>query len=336
MLLTIILLFSFATLHGKPTMGAFYYPWYGPNGHHWTPPGHILQPTLGEYSSLSIPVIDQHLQWANEYHIDFLMVSFWAAGGVTNSEIMLLFDRTDLVPTKIALLIEPDADLQAIKSQHYNSGGSYSNYVNNSVNWFIQRYDIIKNDHQWFSRSSYLHDPDGRKILGFFNWDSPAVTKDVISTVLAVRPDIGASTWIWYIGSLGNKVSTVRSLLYPNKGSWAPYQPMQSNGSYSQALNKYNQFEPGMSQKIMVACPSFNDTQLVGGSNTYIPRDSAYRFSQQLADIKVYAPNLNWLLITSFNEWNENSVIEPVVEYPGGPTEGTLYLGVLKSWWESW
>lgn len=70
---------------------------------------------------------------------------------------------------------------------------------------------------------------------------------------------------------------------------------------------------------------------MAGGSNTYIVRVSAYRLSQQLARVKTYAADVNYVLDTSFNEWNENSVVEPVVAYPGGPVEGQLYLDVIRT-----
>jgi hypothetical protein len=317
--------------HAGPTVGAFYYPWYGPNGYHWS--SHLYDPQLGEYDSGNVSIVDTHLQWAANHEITFFLVSFFAAGNPSDGEITQLFDRADLGPTKLAILIEPDADLDVIKN-NYAQTNNYNDYINQSANWFITRYDVIKNDRQWFARSSYLHDPDGRKILAFFHWDQQSVVSQVVSTVLAVRPDIASSTWIWYFGDHHDNIVPVRDALYPNKGSWSSYLPLDANGSYASMLAKYNQFKPGMYQKIITVCPSFSNVPLGGAIN--IPRDDGARLLQQLADIKTNAADVNYVIVTSFNEWNENSVIEPISPYSTGYPEGMWYLEALRDWRLSW
>ena len=66
-------------------VGAYYYTWYYPA--HWAATGYAgrhlpspLEPLLGEYVSDHREVITSHLQWASEYDIDFLIISWSHAG----------------------------------------------------------------------------------------------------------------------------------------------------------------------------------------------------------------------------------------------------------------
>jgi hypothetical protein len=75
---------------------AFYYPWYGmpedaldaTEGRHWPDINrqHLdvgmskNYPLIGPYDSQDRAVIEQHMQWAKEHHIDTMIVSWWGHG----------------------------------------------------------------------------------------------------------------------------------------------------------------------------------------------------------------------------------------------------------------
>ena len=95
------------------TVGAYYYPWFGPNGQQWNrgfvrseldPPE---QPLLGEYDSRDPAVIAQHYAWAQTYGVDVFFAS-WAGPGSYDDTVI----RDDLLPspargpTQISILYE--------------------------------------------------------------------------------------------------------------------------------------------------------------------------------------------------------------------------------------
>ncbi len=93
-------------------VGAYYYPWYGPDRNHWQD-GYAEHPTLGEYDSADKKVINQHMDWAAGHGVDFFAVSWWGIGShedqvlkeeLLNSPMMseiqfaVLYESTGLLP----------------------------------------------------------------------------------------------------------------------------------------------------------------------------------------------------------------------------------------------
>jgi len=85
-----------------PQVGAHYYPWYG-SGNAWKS-GVARTPTLGKYDSRDPDVIAQHVEWARRADIDFLSVSWWGPDSYaarTLREHMLPTDAMDRIDYSI-------------------------------------------------------------------------------------------------------------------------------------------------------------------------------------------------------------------------------------------
>jgi hypothetical protein len=313
----------------RPTVGAFYYPWFRntpPTSFHWD--NVKRTPVLGQYDSQEYAVMDQHIQWAKDAGLAFFVMSYWPNEG-DEWGIYEMFDRAEAAGLGISILIEPDSTLGQIRASFAAQQISYTQYVQQCANWFIWRYDVINNDYQWFSRPGYLKDPDGRKILSFFNWDGASQTRDIINLVFSLRPDISQTSWLWYFGNDGNDMNVIKSLLSPNKGAWSAYMPL-TGGGWSKALSNYNAIAPYSWQKMITVAPSFDNT---GNPNpVVIPRDNGQRLQAQLTDIKNMPAALSpgYVVVTSFNEWQEDSIIEPATD------QGLLYINIIKNWIDSY
>lgn len=315
----------------RPTVGTFYYPWFKANGFHWN--GYQRAPQLGLYSSEDTQIADQHIAMSQQYGLSFFLVSFWYDPSGTGIQdygaINYLFDRSDATGFRLSILLEPDYEITELKQSHDAGAIGDQDYWNECANWFIRRYDALDGDLHYFSRASYLRDPDGRKIISFFHFDDTNSTSQMLARVITVRPDIPASSWIWFFGANGDSGDTILngSQLWPNKGAWAPYQPIL-DGGWSTTLMNYNEYSVRYNQRILTVSPSFNNTGV--GGNLIVPRDDGSRLIQQLDSVKALQLPPNYLLVTSFNEWQEDSIIEPAQD------QGLLYMQILKNWIDSW
>jgi hypothetical protein len=54
-------------------VGAYYYLWY--TNDQWKKSGYVHTPLLGFYESSDQKAIEQHLDWATEYGIDFFFIA---------------------------------------------------------------------------------------------------------------------------------------------------------------------------------------------------------------------------------------------------------------------
>jgi Glycosyl hydrolase family 99 len=92
-------------------------------------------------------------------------------------------------------------------------------------------------------------------------------------------------------------------------------------------VRTWNLLAPGDARRIWVAsvAPGYDDTRLTNRSvHTVVDRAAGLTYDQQWAVALHLAPD--WVIITSWNEWYENSEIEPGARY------GSLYLDKTRLW----
>jgi hypothetical protein len=362
----------------RPALGAFYYPWYRSTGSHWeVNAGPDKQkPLLGQYEGSDDAVIAQHLDWATYAGMSFFLMDWWGPwasepveGGASDDDIInKVFDHADAIGFKLAICLDnyngPDfggTGIMDLKSQAQNGQISHTTYISSSANWFIGMYDVA-NARGWFNRSSYLHASDGRKVVTFFHWDESPIILEVLQKVYQLRPDIPASSWIWYFGSKGHetmisdaKNAAIWTRQDPNpnynghsgspyiytsvpSGTWTRYQPIIEDG-WGGTWGQYYDFThwtlrdpsnprlgqlPPNPEPIVTVSPRFNN------GLTLVPSDGGARLTGALNDIRYAAVPPKYVIVTSFNEWGEDSTVEPSVG------EGTVYLDILRSWFYSY
>jgi hypothetical protein len=100
------------TLRSKALVGVYYYPWYGSNFHNGEgyvrskldPPQH---PTLGEYDDSKTEVVKQHLKWSRQANVGLWVTSWWGPNKLEDSTTKdVILEHEDLGDMKIALHYE--------------------------------------------------------------------------------------------------------------------------------------------------------------------------------------------------------------------------------------
>jgi hypothetical protein len=319
----------------RPTVGAFYYLWFKDDGFHWeaTKGRPLVGNEAGFYSSADEGIMRQHILWAKEFGINFWLLSYWHIEKEAYQwpNIRRKIEICEEMDFQYVMLLEPDPDVYSLLRQYTTGRRSLESYLNEATNWFLNRLDIIEYNQGFLDSPAYLRESDGRKIIGFFHWDTPLHTAEVLRRASIVRPELNERFWIWYIGGhgAGNHQAEVAEVLFPRLGAWAPYVPMAEEG-WERTLELYRTFTMRGDKRILTVAPSFDNTGLVSRP-TVFPRDGGLRFIRYLEDIRNLPRLPNYLLITSWNEWQEDSILDPDLTEP----DPFVYLSILRNWLSS-
>lgn len=342
------------------SVGAFYYPWYGvERGAHTTldqsfrsylEPAH--RPALGEYDSRDTAVIAQHIEWSVQGGIDFWVSSWWGPGG---GEDITLKDH---------ILPHPDGG----KIKHailYETAGRLGSFENPDFTNLFSDMDYLRT--HYFNHPHYLK-IDGRPVIYIY------LTREYFKgeRVEQLRLLKKENPDLYIIGDdlfVVNNTAAKSGLL----DAVAPYDvygqsfAAGKNGSTRYEMwklkqiyrNAYRQGEQRGFDFIPVVAPGYVDTGVRPEVNhspapRYFNKDKKSSFGDVFSELikEVAFPTLdadtgNMMLITSFNEWHEDSQIEPTagraattsvdvsesgVQYGGGylyEDYGTRYLEIL-------
>ena len=292
-------------------VGAYYYPWYDIN-RHWDE-GYKRTPILGEYSSREQAVISQHIEWASEYGIDFFVMSWWSPNGWEDVTIKDHFLKSeDIRDIKFSILYEslgrlgggnieinfedPNTTLQLIEDFKYLSKTYFDHRqylkIDNKPAVFIYLTRIFKGDYESamtefrteIRKAGYELYLIGDQVY----WHSPheESEKEMMSLFEAVSP-YNMHTSIPDIDiNFVEKVSD----------------------KYQQWFEVANDLGVDFIPHVM---PGFDDTAVRPEANhPVIPRDIS-RFRYFCEEARKYLSDKNMILITSWNEWHEDTQIEP-------------------------
>lgn len=172
----------------SPQVGTFYYDWYDPaSAVSWEYPKIQDNPVLGYYNSCDPAIIQQHLNWLSDLHVDFIVVSWWGMYNqsdwhsfINNSTVQIFqVARANFTNVKVAVMVEP-----------FNESGTYN---------FSEIYDWIYANLVEQYPTIYF-EVDRKPLLCFFNGEnmtSPDVfKKDNRFTVKIVGNDQNAE-WLY-------------------------------------------------------------------------------------------------------------------------------------------
>jgi len=295
-------------------------------------------PLLGAYDSRDPAVIAQHYAWAQEYGVDVFFCSWHGPGGYDDGTI-----RDDLLPspargpTKIALLYE---SLQRLGI----GADARIQLTDASVSTMVSDFDYIAR--------TYFFDPgyyriDGRPVVILYA--SRIYRGDVAGLIHAVRTHLidtyGIDPYL-----IGDEVDwdlppdPARIALYDAITGYTLYSRTQQPGWPGQTgwltqmgdrVREYSRvaaaegvgFVPG-------SLPGFDSRAIRPASDEWVlpralgpagPQDSVFAATLALAGTLV-DPSLRLLTVTSWNEWFEDTQIEPTADGPlvaTGPGELT-------------
>lgn len=307
-------------------VGAFYYQWYGPGRYKWQD-GYVHPPALGEYDSANPKIIDQQIDLATGHGINFFLVSWWGPHSKEDQTLQTSFLASPLIgDTKFAINYESVGRL-VVHDGRINLDDPRNR-------------EILASDFQYLAKT-YFNNPHYLKIHGsnvVFLYSSDAFTGNVAGVLRDLRTQASKDGYSIYI--IGDEVNWggPKSI---NPTQLKAFDAISSYNMYTTNTGVLKDFTEKVSSEYSLweqaakklgvtfvpdAIPGFNDTHVrPGAHHPPLPTNPALFRSQVAVALAHVEPPLNMLLITSWNEWNEDTAIEPSKEY------GRQYLDILEN-----
>ena len=301
------------------TVGVYYYPWYGGDFHggkymreHLRPP---QLPSLGEYDDRDPEVIAQHLQWSMTANVSLWVTSWWGPGRREDRTLLQhILPHEELGEMQIALF--------------YETSGRIPNFddVSNISS------DIAHMSANYFAHPNYLR-IDGRPVLFVYLTrvlSRNGILNEVIALMRRTAKTAGYDLYIVGDQVFGQPTNSSALSLLNAVTNYDVYGSMGAQGyagqpavdAYYAAQAKWKALanEAGTAF-IPAATPGFNDKGVRGGHPAVSRRltlssehGTLFRAMLQQAINHTENATGDMLLITSWNEWHEDTQIEPVVE----------------------
>ena len=307
-------------------VSVFYYPWYDTD-RHW-PEGYLRNeletvqpPLLGEYSVRNPQIIAQHISWSETYGIDNWICSWWGPGSFSD-EIMKDYISGQLDTTDVSYCL------------FYESAGLLN--LDNGIDFDTAKTETFRS-HFNYMAENFFSDPSYYKIAGrpvVYIYLTRTFKGDYQNAIRLVRQDMLALGWdiflvgdevYWGTPNAARIASLDAITAYNMHGphQYAGY-PAQ-NGFIADVDIKFKQYKQVAESKGVIfipdVMPGFNDRGVRLSVGHYIiptrvHKDSSHTstFSQSIdMAIPLIDNSLNSICITSFNEWHEDTQIEPTI-----------------------
>ncbi len=274
-----------------PLVLAFYYNWYDENT--WKP-DRVPDLPAAPYVSRDPGAMARQIAQAHGAGIDAFVVSWWGAGNPTDDNLKVMLDQARTANFRVAVDFE-------LTSPFYNSKQDAINSLKNLLATHAQH-------------PAYLR-VDGKPVIFFWREQKYSVDewRDIRNTV---DPN-HQSLWIAEGVKEQLPYLSVFDGLHLYSIAWAP--------DVSAELQKWPDRVRGYgADKIWVA------TVMPGNDDTRTHRPDAYVRDRRGGEfyretwLGAFASYPDWVIITSWNEWVEGTMIEPSVSY------GNLYLDITR------
>ena len=280
-----------AALTGRPVVLAYYYIWFDTPS--WER-AKIDLPTLGKYDSADPAVIAQHVAWARASGIDALIVS-WKHEPRLDEPLKVLVEASRAAGLRLVLLYQGlDFDRNPIDPGR----------IADDLAWFMEHYG---------------HDPvfDVFGKPAIIMSGTPSFDRAAIQTFRTTLDDAGAA---FLLGSEreAQNYTALADLLDGDAYYWSSVDPARDR-NYEvrlQALADVIRTDGGL--WLAPVAPGF-DARLIGGTRV-IDRADGATYRTEWSTALSTAPD--GLAVISWNEFSENSQIEPSVTF------GSRYLEV--------
>lgn len=300
------------------TVGVYYYPWYGGDFHG----GHYMRdrlqppqyPSLGEYDDRDAAVIAQHLAWSRQAHIGLWVASWW---GPDKRE-----DRTLLQH------ILPHGDLGSMQiALFYETSGRTRNFED----FADVGADIAYMAEHYFDHANYLR-IDGKPVLFVYLTrvlSRKGTLAEMVGLMRAAAEQAGHEIYIVGDEVFGQAPASSEALaLLDAVTNYDVYGSVGAKGYAGQAaVDRYYAAQGRWREMahtagaafIPAATPGFNDKGVREGHaavSRKLDADAEFGslFRAMLEQAVDYTDESTgkMLLITSWNEWHEDTQIEPV------------------------
>lgn len=344
------------------TVGAYYYPWYGPGagGHHYehvmrmhTTPG-AQPPALGTYNSRDPNVIAAHIDQSHLGNISMWSMSWWGPNSYEDITI-----RNSILP-------HPRAH-ELSYTIHYETSGRLG--ASSTPDYARFKTDMRYLGQNVFSDPNYMR-IDNRPVVVLYlsrdyfrtqpGWDALADVRTMMQSEFGYDPYIVGDHFFGNLAPGAQYLDAVTAFDVYGQAFGSRATNLASldrlEGIYD-FVDRYTEnigvdFIPGLA-------PGYNDTAVRSG-NAPSPRylvDAAYGPTTQGSTMRemldrVVLPHTDadidhLILVNSFNEWHEDTQIEPTIVTPATTTDdtptgkgytagysyegyGNLYLNILR------
>lgn len=312
-------------------VSVYYYPWYDlPTNGHWqegalrtrlVPPS---PPALGLYSSQDEQVIRQHLDWSEQYGIDNWICSWWGRNSFEDRTL-----REHILPTL--------ADRETKFCIYYESQGLLNFNEREEIVFDDKAIVNFKSDVEYLAEHLFRHPNyqriDGRPVLHLY-----------LSRCFAGRYAEGLTAARNAAREFGLKLYLVGDEIYWGKPNPQRVGLMDAITTYSMHGPKDFAGYPHQSELLKHMSLKFDEySRIAGEQGVRVIPNVMPGYNNRGSGGKVYAtprryaedkdststlremirwsekyidPQLNAVCITSFNEWHEDTQIEPTVLAP--------------------
>ena len=277
--------------HSSPKLVlAFYYPWYSFSD--WAPPKMKDLPLSGAYSSDQDATITRHINVAKSAGIDGFIVSWWGISSDTDGTFRRILARAEELHFLVTIYHEYSDDHRRTRSSYFDD-----------IRYLLDNY----------AKSSSFLKLDGKPVI--FTYTANAMS---VEDYQSVRSDLEQHGYDFVnIGdTLDTKYLGVFDGLHTYATNLGDADLSSAYRSVSLATKSFSIVNNGASRKIWAAtiCPGWDLRSIPsGGPDLFQLRGEAEYFN---GTFKVaMASDPDWVLITSFNEWWENTEIEPSKTY---------------------
>lgn len=345
---------------GRPLVGVYYYPWYGhsPGPHYFhnalrdklRP---VQRPSLGHYDSRDPQVMATHIEMSHQANVGFWAVSWWGP------------DSPHEVTLRDHVLAHPRA-AEIEFAIHYEATGRFGSFDDPTFDNLVPDFRHLAK--HYFDRPNYLR-IDGKPVVFIYLtrafFDDPAGRAAVGELRQVMRDEFNLALYLVGDDFFQDGLEPARARLWDAVTSFDGYgMALREHGSTRRGLAALKQlFDDARAQAhelgvafIPTASPGYNDRAVREGHaaapryfTDETPRRHGAIFESMLDEIAVPGVDpaaANILMINSFNEWYEDTQIEPTHIAPATKVDeagedhytqgfqyegyGDLYLDILR------
>jgi glycoprotein endo-alpha-1,2-mannosidase len=329
------------------TVGVYYYPWYYDDFHRHRsylrqeldPP---QRPVLGEYNDHDPVVIAQHLAWSRQANVKLWVTSWWGPRLREDTATLNILQNPYLKDNMVALFYETSGRI-------LKDDAIVTDNIAPDMEYMCQNY---------FSDPHYFT-IDGRPVLFVYltrKLYQLGVLNEVINLMRATAATKGFNVYI-----IGDQV--FGDAPFSSKGKYSPFDDLDGvtgydlyggtlknrDGFYAGSVKDYAQESRDWKKLadrqsctfIPAVTPGYNDRAKPDPSDQHAPlsrrlnasaeEGSLFRALLEEARYLVDEKSSNLLMVNSFNEWHEDTSIEPIVgvstTLPFSVTQGVVYEG---------
>ncbi len=300
----------------RPLVGAQYYMWFeeGYGEAHWNDSavsGYVSDaPQIGYYGSARDGTVISHLKLLEDIGIDFLVLNLHADDqGVNEIEwgsLAVLFERAVAIGSKVRLAVQivpytDDLDLVARV--------------------------VAQIEERWASSEAYLR-LGGKPVLFWF-WSGALDAHPGIDDLRRASASFTSVATALRLPAAGGEAQLTRGLFE----GFTPYSPLELAGAEGResvwSLAYRSAIDAGMRWKVASVSPGYDDSGLldrrrIGNPYRVVPRDDGDTYRQGMAWIEGLDQRPDIVVLSTFNEFHENTHIEPSTRL------GTVYADLTR------